>query len=96
MGHVHCYAGGLYELSQICDLCTININSYRPALLLVVLDIQSINQSIFISFTDVSTTGVVLQPCYLGLCQQGMMCPQVLDGGDKLKTWKVAMNIMNR
>jgi len=32
----------------------------------------------------------------VGPCHNGMACPQVVDGGDGLQIWRVAMNILNK
>jgi hypothetical protein len=39
---------------------------------------------------------VVITPCYLSLCHHSMVCPQVVDGGDGLKIWRVAVNILSK
>jgi hypothetical protein len=33
--------------------------------------------------------------CYVGPCQDGMACPPVVDGGDDLRKWRVAANLLN-
>jgi len=34
-------------------------------------------------------------PCYVGLSYHGMVHPWVLDRGDGLQIWKVAVNVLN-
>jgi hypothetical protein len=34
--------------------------------------------------------------CYVGHCHHSMACPQVVDGGDGLQIWRVAINILNK
>jgi hypothetical protein len=35
-------------------------------------------------------------PCYVGSCHHGMVCPQVVDGGDGLQIWRVVVNTWNK
>jgi len=34
--------------------------------------------------------------CYVGSCHHSMAQPQVVDGGDGLQMWKVAVNMLNK
>jgi len=34
--------------------------------------------------------------CYTGPCPDGMVLPQIMDGGDGLQIWRAAMNILNK
>jgi hypothetical protein len=36
------------------------------------------------------------RPCYMGPCHHGMARPRVVEGGDGLKIWRVATNILNK
>jgi hypothetical protein len=37
----------------------------------------------------------LLSPCYVGPCHHGMARPQVVDGGNGLKMWRVTEYTLN-
>jgi hypothetical protein len=42
----------------------------------------------------VSVNILLLMPCSVGPCHNGMARPQVADGGDGLQIWRVAVNML--
>jgi hypothetical protein len=41
-------------------------------------------------------TQYIFMPCYMGPCHHGLTRHQITDGGDGLRMWKAARNILNK